>query len=371
MYGKVETKSLMWWQNWQIRDRGQVSGWRVAAFRAGAIIVALLISGLIAEMGGASAIEVAHAIGRSISTYGGFAEVLVVAAPVVMTGLAVALALRAHLWNLGGDGQLLMGAWAAAGVGLNVEAPVIIVFILMAIAAATAGGIWAGIAAVARARWHVSELLVTLLLNFVAGLWTLYFVTGPWRAANFGSLAATDRIPYSIPAIASGRGHIGFLVPLMLAAVLLHVLRHTKWGYELSVVGEGHKVARYATIGLRARVTQVLIVSGMIAGLAGSVEVVGTLHRLTTSVTNNYGLYGVIVAVIAHNSPIGVVVTGFAVGVLLNAGIAIRSLGVSPNIVLVANALVLLAVVVTDVVARYGIQRRNADVGDLPKDGTT
>lgn len=357
----TDARSRTRWHGWQVEDRGRATGKRLAGYRAVGIVLGVLVSALITEAGGTSALKVAEVIGQTVSSYNGLADIIVVAGPVVMTGLAVALALRAHLWNLGGDGQLLMGAWAAAGVGLHLRAPDAVVFVLMAVAAAVAGGVWAGVAGLARAYWNVSELLTTLLLNFIAGLWVVYFVTGPWRADAFGALGATERIDQSFPSIASGRAHIGFVVPLVLAVLLVALLRRTTWGYELSVIGEGHGVARYATVRLRARVTQVLVASGMIAGLAGAIEVTGTLHRLTASVTNNYGLYGVIVAVIAQNSPLGVLVAGTAVGVLLNAGVTLRSLGVSSNLVLVVNALLLLSVVIADVVSRYRLVRPHVE----------
>lgn len=348
--------------DYRFRRRTVVPFWYSIFIRFLAIILALLLVGVILKISGLQPITLASkALRQTLGTGYGIQQALVLATPLTMTGLAVAIGMQMRLWNIGADGQLFAGALAATAVGLFVQGPAIVVIPLMFLAGMAGGLLWILIPAILNAFWNVNEIITTLLLNFVAVLLVNYFAIGPWRDTQNAILSATRRIPYELPTLENSYLHIGILFPFLTAILLALLIQNTKWGYEVRVVGNNRRAAEYAGIPTRRHIVVIMLLSGAIAGLAGMVEVSATAHRLSGTISNNYGYMGIIVAALAGGSPLGVLVSGFLLAVLLNAGIVLQTSGLSVNAMLAINGLILIFAAIGEVVTRYQLVREKAE----------
>jgi ABC-type uncharacterized transport system permease subunit len=198
----------------------------------------------------------------------------------------------------------------------------------MFFAAFCCGGLWAGVAGVLRARWRVNEVIVTLMMNYIAILWVDYLVYGPWKdpkgfnfplTAQFGNAARFAEY-------FGTRMHSGFFLALFCALVLYLFIERTVWGYQIKVIGSNPKAAQYAGMNTGMAIFFVLFLSGAIAGIAGFSEVAGLQHRLQHGISPGYGYTAIIIAWLAKRSAIGVVIVSFLMGVLLVGGDSLQLL---------------------------------------------
>ncbi|MFZ5427377.1 MAG: ABC transporter permease [Thermodesulfobacteriota bacterium] len=243
----------------------------------------------------------------AFGTWARFSEVLVKASAITLTGLAVILAARMNLWNIGCEGQLVMGAVFAAGLALPLgeSLPAAAMIPLLFLGGAAGGAAWAAGPAWLRSRLGVSEIIATLLLNYVAIALMEHMYFGPWRdPAGFG-FPGTAIFPASaqLPRLWGTRVHPGLFFGVASALVLAWALARTRWGYELTVMGLGPKAADYAGMNASRRGFWVLIASGALAGVAGMAEVSAIHGRLQQGVAIGYGYDGVIVACLARLNP--------------------------------------------------------------------
>jgi simple sugar transport system permease protein len=226
----------------------------------------------------------------------------------------------------------------------------------MFLAGALAGAAWILIPALARAYLNVNEILTTLMLNFVAILLVNHYAIGPWRDRGAGVLTATARIQYELPLL-SGRLHIGILIALVIAVLLAVAFGSTRWGYEVTTIGENRRAAEFTGIPVNRSIMTVMLLAGAIAGIAGVIEVTGTAHRLSGTISNDYGFTGIIAAALANASPLATILSGFLLAVLLNAGLVLSTQGISVNTVIAINGLILLFVAIAEVLSQYRIIR--------------
>jgi simple sugar transport system permease protein len=301
----------------------------------------------IVRLAGASPIAVAQALwfGAFGSSYN-VADTLIQTVPLLLTGLSVALAFRCQLFNIGAEGQLLVGAMAATWIGtMRPPAPVHLPLVL--IAGAVAGGLWAGIAAVLKIYRGVQEVLSTLLLNFVALQMLAWMVRGPLQEAA-GRFPQSDEI--AIPArlvllLPPTRLHAGVLLALFLAGVVWFYLRWTAGGFALRAVGAGAEAAEAAGIPLARTTATTFVLSGALSGLAGAIQISGVLYRLSEGFSPGYGYTAIAVALLANLSPLGVIPSALFFGALTAGGAAVqqRIPGVSAVVVQVLQAVTLFA----------------------------
>lgn len=253
----------------------------------------------------------------------GLTGTVVKAIPLMLAGLAVSLAFRMEFWNIGAAGQLTLGGVAAAWVGLFVAPylPGWAVLPAAIIAGCVAGALWAGIPAVLKARLSVDETLTTLMLNYVAIHFYEYLYNGPWRNPEGYGFPGTAALPETawLPHVAP-RVHMGLVFALVAAALLWFILKYTRWGFELRIIGENLAAARYLGIDIAHNMVVTLLVSGALAGLAGACEVTGNLHRLSNGVPYDLGYTAIIVAWMAQLNPAGVLMVGVLMAGLLVGG---------------------------------------------------
>lgn len=334
---------------------------RVAfAFRVASVVLALVTTAVALSISGRSPIELgAKVISSTFGSSFGLEDLALLFSPLVYCGLSVALALRIGAWNIGAEGQFNFGAFCATGVALFVQGPTWIILPLMGFSGMIGGALWILIPTLARAYADVSELITTLLMNFVAILLVYWVATGPWLDPSGMALATTSRLPVSVPAI-WGIVHWGPLVGIFLAITLALFVTYTRWGYEVRIAGANPGAARYAGMPVKTQLIGIMLLSGAIAGLGGMMEVAGTVGRLQGGISNNYGYIGIMVAVLARAAPIGVLATAFCMAVLLNGGIVLQSQGLTTHTVLAVTGLILLYAAIGDEMAHYKILHTKA-----------
>lgn len=326
-------------------------------FRVMSVLLALLTTAILLWATGRNPI----ALGGKVisSTFGssfGLEDLALLFSPLAYCGLAVAVALRIGAWNIGAEGQFNFGAFCATAVALFVQGPAWLILPLMGLAGMVGGAFWILVPTLARAYADVSELITTLLLNFVAILLVYWVATGPWLDSSGLALATTARLPVSVPTI-WGIVHWGPVIAVVLAIALTLFVTYTRWGYEVRIAGANPGAARYAGMPVKTQLIGVMLLSGAIAGLGGMMEVAGTVGRLQGGISNNYGYIGIMVAVLARGVPIGVLATAFFMAILLNGGIVLQSQGLTGHTVLAVTGLILLYAAIGDEAAHYKILR--------------
>jgi simple sugar transport system permease protein len=268
---------------------------------------------------------------------------LVRAGPLVLIGLAVAVAFRCGLWNIGGEGQLYLGALAATAVATRLAGPVPLPLALLA--GTAAGAAWAGIAAALRVSRGVSEVLSTLLLNFIAIQGVAWAVHGPLQEVA-GAYPQSDAFPEAarlgfLPGLA--RVHVGLLFALVLPAGIWLLMFRSAAGLRLRAMGLAPAAARYAGVSPERETYRVLLLSGALAGFAGALEVCGVTGRLFQNLSPGYGFTAIAVALLARLHPLAVLPAGlFFAALASGSGAMQRAAGVPSVTVQVIEALVIL-----------------------------
>jgi simple sugar transport system permease protein len=300
----------------------------------------------------------------SLGSWYAFASAtLVRAIPLMLTGVAVAVAFRAGVLNIGAEGQLLAGAAAATALALSLAGLPAPIVVLLALTGSAAGGAgWASIAAFLRARFAVLEVISTIMLNFVALYTVSYLVRGPLQEPTHvypQSSTISDALHLS-RIVGAGRLHSGLLLALGVSLVAGWVLRRTAAGFRLIAAGESPSAATSAGgIDVVATTTLTFLVSGALAGLAGGVEVLGVTFALYENISPGYGYTAIAVALLARLDPWRVAATAVLIGSLeAGAGAMQRDAGVPSTLVTVIEAALILAVVAV------GALRRRSPVAD-------
>jgi simple sugar transport system permease protein len=345
---------------WRLQRFPIVSLGTALGVRGAAIVLAILVSGLIIAIGGGDPATLGWQVLRS--TFGsafGLQDLGVITTSLILCGLAVAVTLRIGLWNIGAEGQFNMGALAATGVGIFIVGPPPVMLVAIFIAGALGGLLWILVPTIARAYVGVNELITTLLLNFVAALAVYYVSTGPWRDKGSTMTASTYRVPYNVPEL-WGALHYGIVIAVVIAVALAAIMTFTRWGYEVRFSGANPEAARYAGIPVRSRIIVVMLLSGALAGIAGMLELAGTVHRLQGGFSNNFGYVGIMVAILARGSFIGVIGAAALMAVVLNAGVILQTKGINTNTVLALTGLILLFTAIGDELAHYRLVRAQA-----------
>lgn len=288
-------------------------------------------------------------------------ELGVKATPLILCALGLSVCFRSNVWNIGAEGQLLLGAIAGGGVALLAGPDTgrwIVVAILLA---GVAGGmVWAAITAWLRDRFHANEILVSLMLVYVAQLLLSYLVYGPWRdpqGYNFPQtklFASATALPLLV---AHSRLHVGFALALVAIAATWLFLARSFAGFQLRVGGLAPAAARYAGFSARKGLWMALLISGGFAGLAGALEAAGPLGQLTPNVSPGYGFAAIIVAFVGRLHPVGVVFAGLLMSMFYIGGeLAQSRLGLPAALTGVFQGLLLFALLACDTLVAYRIR---------------
>lgn len=299
----VKRKSLPWYTAWGIR--------------AAAIVLALIVCAIVTVLfTGEDPLQVYATIFRG--TFGTTRKIWVMLqniAILLCVSLAVTPAFRMRFWNIGGEGQLLMGglATAACMICLGDKMPNWLLILCMVVAAALAGGIWGVIPAIFKAKWNTNETLFTLMMNYVATQLVAFFVIVwevPKGAGKIGIINQTTEAGW-LPWLFGQKYLLNVLVVAVLTALVYIYLNYSKHGYEISVVGESERTARYVGIHVSRVIIRTMMLSGALCGIAGLLLVGGTDHTITTTIGDGRGFTAVMVSWLAKFNPIVMIFTSF------------------------------------------------------------
>jgi simple sugar transport system permease protein len=258
--------------------------------------------------------------------------------PLLLTGLSVAIAFRAGVWNIGGEGQFLAGALGAfLGARYGVAAALA--------ASLIAGALWASIATAMRLWRNAPEVLTTILLNFIAIHLLGYAVNGPLQEAS-GKYPQSDVAAASLPTFGSSELHAGIIIAVVAAIGAWFLLYRTAEGLRLRASGFNRSAAKWAGVHVDAQLVRAMAISGAMAGLAGGIELLGVTHRLFERFAAGYGYAGIAVALLAQLHPLGTLASAFFFGALTTgAGELQRTAGISSTVATFGQAIVILSMI--------------------------
>jgi general nucleoside transport system permease protein len=286
-----------------------------------------------------------------------FTETLLAASPLILCGLSVAVAFKAGLFNIGAQGQFIFGAIGASFIGFRYDLPVGI-HILAAIAfAIILAGIWGGIVGFLKAKTGAHEVIVTIMLNYIAARFILWILGEPefLRPGRIDPLAPPVRETSRLPLLfgENYRVNVGLIVALAVAALVYFILNRTTLGFRFRAVGANATAARTAGISVGATTIAAMILAGALAGVGGAVHVLGNQYELTTDIAGSFGFDAITVALLGRGSPIGVVLASILFAALRVGGVTMQAnVQVPVEIVLVIQALVVLFIAAPGLVAK-------------------
>ena len=286
--------------------------------------------------------------------------------PLLLVGLGICISFRGGVINIGGEGQLIMGALATSAVALALPSwPGWLLLPVCLLAGAAAGAVWGGIAGVLKAWRNVNEILSTVMLNAIALQFMFFLLRGPMldpaqKAAgtNIPQSAALPEQIWLTRMVPRTTLHAGLFLALVLAVLVYFLLWRTTIGYRIRTVGLNASAARYAGIPVRFYVALSLALGGAFAGLAGAVEVIGVHHRMLEGLSGGYGFSGIVAALFGKLHPLGVIPASFLFGgLLVGADKMQRAIQVPSSLITVINGLVVMFVVASDLYVRRARRR--------------
>lgn len=288
------------------------------------LILALVVGGVLIYLSGFPPFTAYGALIKSaFGSKSGIAETMVKAAPLLLAGLGIALTFKGNINNIGAEGQIYMGALGATFVGLFLGdispwlgIPLIIIFGFIA------GALWSGLAAFLKLRFNANEIIITLMLNYVAIEIAKFMISGPWRDPNHTEpFTAVIAKGAKLPVLLAGtRLHAGIIVGVLATVILWWVIRRTVYGYQLTILGANPRTAEYSGIQTSRMIFLTMLIGGGLCGLAGVSELAGVQHRMIEHLSPGYGYTAIAIALLGRGNPWGVLVAsilfaGLEVGV--------------------------------------------------------
>ncbi len=274
----------------------------------------------------------------------GWGEIVVKMIPFILCALATAIPAKVGLVNVGGEGQIYMGAWLATWVALNFgDVPWPILIPVLIVAGGLGGALWAGLVGWLRARYSLNETIASLLLNYVAALIIDFFVHGPWKDTSGANWPYTAEFSDNarLATFGSTRISIGIFLALAMVGLYYWLMQRTRWGYNMRVVGGNPEAARRAGLPLSRYIVVAMMLGGAMAGMYGMIEVCAIQGRLRGGIAGGYGYIGFLVAWLAGQRPFGIVVMAALLGLLSVGGDAIQIAGLPSATTNILMALIL------------------------------
>jgi len=333
----------------------------------GAVAVALILGGIvIAVVGGNPFLSYAHIARASFGDVGVLSDTIVKATPIILTALACSIAFRMKLWNIGAEGQFIMGAWGASAIVLAPVVPAETsrwVFIpMMALAGLGMGAAWGFIPGYLKAKFNVNEIISSLMLNYIAVSWVNFWIFGVWSEGGFqmspkfpegAELPRLSDYASSVPFFRGLTTHGGLLFGIVAAIILWFIVYRSRWGYEIRLLGDNPQAGNYAGVSIVKNTILVMVLSGALAGLGGMSEVAGVVRRLQTApIAAGYGFTGIIVAWLAKLNPLLIILVSILFGALILAGREIQPSGIPKMI----QGIILVCLIASDFLLRYKVR---------------
>ncbi|HEX2978658.1 MAG TPA: ABC transporter permease [Anaerolineaceae bacterium] len=315
-----------------------------------AILLALLVGALlIASMGVNPLVAYRTLLDGALGNKNSIAETLIRAIPLALVGVGVSIGFRAGTFNIGGEGQLFLGAAAATWVGLQFASlPGYVLIPLMILASMLAGGIWAAIAGILKIRFNASELINTIMMNYIAIFFVNFLVHGPMKEPN-SPLGQSSHLPDQALLgilMRPTRLHSGIIITIAVVAIAYVLLWHTSWGYQIRACGKNPLAALAAGINVNWIALSAFALSGAFAGIAGFCEAAGVQHRLLENISPGYGYTAIVVALLGQTNPTGVLAAAILfAGLQVGASTMESAIGVPSSIVTIVQYLIVIFII--------------------------
>lgn len=314
--------------------------WRIVSILI-ALVCALLISSVLILFVGGNPIIAFKAFWAGIfGEADGLSEVMVKAIPLTIAGLGMAVAFRAQFWNIGGEGQIYMGAIAAAWIGTSLTfLPGPLLMLATLIGGFLFGMVWGGIAGILKAKFNLNEVIVTVMMNYIATFLQIYLVRGPLLDKTKPSWPASEFLPEAawFPRLFTGsRVHAGIFLAIILIILVWILISRMPLGFRIQATGLGPQAAKYSGMKIGVIIVLAAAISGGLAGLAGANEVLGVHRRLLDLIAAGYGFTAIVVAVLGKLNPFGVFIAAIGFGALLVGGNMMQIVAEIPSALVIA-----------------------------------
>jgi len=295
-----------------------------------------------------------------LTTTSGLSEVAVKAGPLILIGIGLSFGFRAGVWNIGAEGQYIAGAIAGGGLAVYFHESESTLLLPAMLVLGTLGGMaWAAVPALLKTRFNANEILVSLMLVYVAELLLVHLVQGPWRNPQGWGFPGTRMFPdvATMPLLFSGkRVHLGTLITLAIPFIAWFILVRTRFGFTVRVFGSAPLAARHAGVHSHRMIWQSLLIGGGFAGLAGVIEATGTIGQLVPNISPGYGFTAIIVAFLGRLHPAGVLLAGIAIAVTYIGGEGAQiSVGLPKAVTGLFQGIILFYLLAFDLFTRYRI----------------
>ena len=323
-----------------------------------ALILSLVIGSILITASGHNVWEAYGALLQgSLGSWPSFFGVVNKATPLILTGLAVSVAYTCNMLNIGGEGQLLMGALFGSVIGIYVKVPSMIHIPLVILAGMAGGAIWTLVPAFLRLKKGVGTVITTIMMNYIAQYFVQFVLSGPLKVP--GEIYATDFIQESakMPLLIGPPYRLVSDVVIAVACVFgIHfMMRKTVLGYDIKAVGENVHASKYAGIKVNRNMILALVISGSLCGLAGATQISGTLFRLTDGYAPGYGFTGIPIALMAGLNPVGIVFSAFLFATLRMGAISMQAMvGVPASIVDAMQGIIIFFICIQYIYKEYG-----------------
>lgn len=295
----------------KITKRSNLTKKQEYLIRALAIVLALFCTALILLAFGLNPIRVYYAIVEgSLGTQLRIKQTIIKAIPLTITSLGILVAFKMKFWNIGGEGQIAMGAMAASYVALNYGSlPKPVLLVLMALAGIVMGGFWAFIPALFKRKFGTNETIFTLMMNYIAIKFVMYLQYGPWMDPNANGFPRVAPFPDNAILPTFLGVHLGLLIAIVCVILIYFLMTYTKLGYEITVVGESYETARYAGMNIGKIMIVAMLISGGLCGLVGMIQASAVEKTLVAGISGGYGFTAIITAWLARlNAPVTAIV---------------------------------------------------------------
>ena len=348
--------------------------WERVWISIAAVLLALLLGAVVILWAGRDPLLAYGALwAASFGSWRGFGEALVSITPLIFTGLSVAFCNRTGLFNIGAEGQFIIGQMGAAVAGYMFTGLPALIHVPLALAAgALAGALWAGVPGLLKAKLGAHEVINTIMMNYIALYFTHYLVIGPLKGHSY--LPVTKQVLESARLwrfLPPTRANIGFFVALAMACVLYYILWRTTLGYECRAVGLNAEAAQYAGINVQRNLVVSMMIGGALAGMGGAVQVLGVQHRFYDLFGfTGYGFDGIAVALLGNNHPLGVIAGASLFGILARGSQNMQSVAQVPQEVIgIVQAAVIIFIAADYIIRKWIYWRRPQGAGRLRAKG--
>lgn len=345
----------------KLEKREHLSYVTEVAFMLLALLLSFLVSAILIKASGSSVGDAMGALMKgAFGSPKAILETCIQATPLIFTGLAVLVAFKAKIWNIGVEGQLWMALIFATFVSLYMTFLPRALLLVTTIAAAMLGGaLYAMLAAFMKNRFNANIVIVTIMMNYLVKFLVSYLLGGVWTDPEQHMLRTIrfDKATY-IPTVLTSRFHIGFFVAILSAVILLILLERSSIGYEIKAIGENPVASGYKGIKIQRTIIIIMLISGALAGMAGVFEMNGLHHRLKMDISPGFGFTGILIAMLGRMNPLGVVAAAIFFGALTNGSVTMQIFtGVPAALVTSIQGIVLLFLLITEVASKYRLVR--------------